>query len=184
MCKKYMVILLVINLMFIIPLIYGEKSETETVSREYSDIAGSCPVIDFQSVDKKVVFCISSGEKELLCKIVEAEAGGEDRTGKILVANVILNRLGDNRFPDTIEGVIYQQQEGVAQFSPVADGRLETAVPDEETVEAVEAALAGEDYSQGALYFMARRYADNENIKWFDDTLDRVYIHGGHEFYK
>lgn len=184
MSKKCMVILLIINLFLCIPLISEEKREPETISREYADIAGYCPVIDVWSVEKEEGVCISDEEKMLLCKIVEAEAGCEDRTGKILVANVIINRMEDERFPNTIESVIYQEREGVPQFSPVADGRLTNAVPDDETIEAVEAALMGEDYSQGALYFMARKYADAENVKWFERALDKVLTYGGHEFYK
>ena len=38
-----------------------------------------------------------------LLRIVEAEATGEDLEGKMLIANVILNRVRDSRFPNTIE---------------------------------------------------------------------------------
>lgn len=184
MSKKYMVILLMINMLFCIPLIKEGQRESETISKEATEISGYCPVIDVQSLVRECESSISDDEKLLLCKIVEAEAGCEDRMGKILVANVILNRMEDERFPDSIVEVVYQQQEGVAQFSPVTDGRLAEAVPDAETEEAVEAALMGEDYSQGALYFMARQYADSGNIKWFDLALDKVLTYGGHEFYK
>ena len=37
-------------------------------------------------------------ELEVLLKIVEAEAGCEDEEGKLLVANVILNRLNSDKF--------------------------------------------------------------------------------------
>ncbi|MBQ3036283.1 MAG: cell wall hydrolase, partial [Lachnospiraceae bacterium] len=102
----------------------------------------------------------------------------------ILVANVVLNRLENDSFPDTVEEVVFQECDGVAQFSPVTNGRYESAKPKEDTIEAVEAALMGEDYSEGALYFMARKHADYENVEWFDSALDKVVIHGGHEFYK
>lgn len=146
-------------------------------------IAGNQPCLTVESVEKEKIV-LNEEDKMILYKIVEAEAGGEDRTGKILVANVILNRLEDEHFPNTVEGVVFQQKDGVAQFSPVANGRYQAAVPGKETIEAVEAAIGGEDYSEGALYFMARKYAEEENVKWFDASLDKVLAHGGHEFYK
>lgn len=55
-----------------------------------------------------------------LCRIVEAEAGGEDTVGKIMVANVILNRVAHSKFPDTVTEVVYAS----GQFSPVSSGKI------------------------------------------------------------
>ena len=52
------------------------------------------------------------------------------------------------------------------------------------TRHAVARALEGEDISQGALYFAARKYADPEKMKWFDSELTFLFQHGGHEFFK
>ncbi len=62
----------------------------------------------------------SEAEVSILERIVEAEAGGEDEDGKLLVANVVLNRVRDEAFPDTISEVVFQRTGGVTQFSPVA----------------------------------------------------------------
>ena len=121
---------------------------------------------------------------EVLQRIVEAEAGNEDEDGKLLVANVVLNRVDSDSFPDTVTEVVFQQSKGVTQFSPVASGRIHTVEVSEETVAAVERALAGEDISQGALYFAARKYASSKKMRWFDEKLTFLFRHGGHEFYK
>ena len=42
--------------------------------------------------------------------------------------------------------------------------------------------MDGEDISQGALYFAARKYADSEKMRWFDEKLQFLFQHGGHEF--
>lgn len=126
---------------------------------------------------------ISLEDYENLLRIVEAEAGGEDETGKLLVANVVLNRVESESFPDTISEVILQKNKGVAQFSPVASGRFWKVEISDETISAVNRALAGEDVSQGALYFAARKYADADNMRWFDERLDYLFTHGGHEFF-
>ncbi|MBQ6887578.1 MAG: cell wall hydrolase [Lachnospiraceae bacterium] len=126
---------------------------------------------------------ISKEDYDVLLKIVEAEAGGEDENGKLLVANVILNRVEDSKFPDTVKDVVFQQDNGTSQFSPVADGRFYNVTVSEETKNAVERALCGEDISQGALYFAARKIADPERMKWFDENLELLFSYGGHEFF-
>ena len=111
----------------------------------------------------------------VLLKIVEAEAGGEDIIGKIMVANVILNRVNSDCFPGNVTDVVYQK----SQFSPISDGRINTVSISQETLEAVERALNGEDYSNGAYYFRSVRC----NSTWFDNNLTRVTEHGNHIFY-
>ena len=110
-----------------------------------------------------------SSEFEALCKIVEAEAGGEDMKGKILVANVVMNRVSNPRYPNTVTEVVFQS----GQFTPVRNGSYVRANVSPSTLEAVTRALSGEDYSQGALYFNSA------------GTINRTMIfqHGGHRFY-
>ena len=120
---------------------------------------------------------------EVLCRIVQAEAGCEDMIGKILVANVVLNRVEDERFPDTVPEVVFQYSGDTAQFSPVSSGSYYRVQITQETREAVNRALAGEDYSEGALYFAARKAAGSNKMRWFDEHLTRLFAHGGHEFF-
>lgn len=118
-----------------------------------------------------------------LLQIVEAEATGGDIKSKILIADVVLNRVADSRFPDTIYEVVWQRAGGSPQFSPTYDGRIYTVTITDETIEAVDRALAGEDYSQGALFFAARSSAEAQNMNWFDQNLEPMFEYGGHEFF-
>ena len=129
------------------------------------------------------IYKVSEEDYDALLRLVEAEASGEDIKGKLLVANVVLNRVKSGAFPDTIKEVIYQRQNGRAQFSPVATGKIDRVAVSEETVEAVERALCGEDESAGALYFVAPAYADAGNHQWFRDNLTLLFSYEGHEFY-
>ena len=130
------------------------------------------------------VMSVTNKEVDMLERIVEAEASGEDTIGKILIVNVILNRIADDEFPDSIKEVIFQTVAGDYQFSPISDERYWSVEVTENTEEAVQRALEGEDYSEGALYFMSRKNARKSNIKWFDQNLERLFKHGGHEFFK
>lgn len=120
---------------------------------------------------------------QVLLRIVEAEAAGEGTEGKKLVANVILNRVNHPSFPNTVTEVVFQKSGGSAQFSPTIDGRFESVVISDETIEAVDMVLAGADDSQGALFFSARSKADPDNMSWFDKNLKWLFAYGGHEFY-
>lgn len=118
-----------------------------------------------------------------LLQIVEAEAGTEDIKGRVLIANVIMNRVKHPEFPNTVSEVIWEYDNGVAQFSPIADGRIGEVTVSDETREAVKQALEGVDYSEGALFFIQKSAAEKHNIEWFEKDLTRLFKHGVHEFY-
>lgn len=126
---------------------------------------------------------MSDKDYDTLLRIVEAEAGCEDLKGRILVANVVMNRVRDERFPDTVTEVVWDQSFGVAQFSPTYDGSICRVTVAKETKEAVRQALEGTDYSQGALFFVQKEAADQSNVAWFDRDLKWLFKHGNHEFY-
>ena len=127
---------------------------------------------------------VTDKEVHMLERIVQAEAGGEDTVGKILIVNVIMNRIKDQDFPDTIKDVIFQNDDGEYQFSPVDDERYWKVEISDGTKKAVQRALKGEDHSEGALYFIARKRTKASNAAWFDNNLKWLFKHGGHEFYR
>ena len=116
---------------------------------------------------------------QVLLRIVQAEAGICDPKGKILVADVIINRVLSGKFPDSVKAVVYQP----SQFQPVSNGTINTVKVTAETIECVDRALSGEDYSNGALYFMNRR-ASGSAASWFDRRLTYLFAHDGHEFFR
>jgi len=96
------------------------------------------------------------------------------------VANVIINRVKSGEFPDTVKGVVYEP----SQFSPVSNGSINSVKVTDDTKQCVDRALAGEDYSNGALYFMNRGGSRRGAISWFDSHLTYLFQHGNHEFFK
>lgn len=140
-------------------------------------------IINYEVVERESLYDLSEEDYEVLLRIVEAEAGGEDIEGRMLVASVVLNRVAHEAFPDTVKEVVFQRENGTAQFSPAYSGRYERIVVSEKTIEAVDRVLCGEDISEGALYFAARKRADSKKMKWFDEHLTFLFSHGGHEFF-
>lgn len=91
---------------------------------------------------------VTSSEKDLLARLVEAEAKGEPYAGKVAVATVILNRVDSNLFPNSVNGVIYQ----AGQFTPVSNGHINQPAS-ASAKKAVNEALAFRGQGNGSLYF-------------------------------
>ena len=91
--------------------------------------------------------------EKLLASIIFCEAGNQSFTGQVAVGAVVLNRMANEAYPDTMEEVIYQP----GQFCPAGSGWLDrvrsTDGYTESAMQAAEAALAGENPIGDCLYF-------------------------------
>ena len=126
---------------------------------------------------------MSDTDYDTLLRIVEAEAGTEDIKGRVLIANVIMNRVKSEGFPNNITDVVWEYDNGVPQFSPTYDGTINTVTVSDETREAVKQAMEGADYSEGALFFIQKSAAEEHNVEWFEKDLKKLFKYGCHEFY-
>ncbi len=90
----------------------------------------------------------SSGDVELLARLISAEARGEPYTGQVAVGAVVLNRVESPSFPGSISGVVYQS----GAFSCLQDGQFWEPVADS-AYQAARDALNGWDPTGGALYY-------------------------------
>lgn len=106
---------------------------------------------------------------ELLAICVEAEAGNQDLKGRQLVADVILNRVDSERFPDTITEVITQPY----QFASYWDGHMDRVEePSPLTFEAVQRELEGREDTE-ILFFTEGKY---------NPYCEPLYKYGAHYF--
>jgi N-acetylmuramoyl-L-alanine amidase len=120
---------------------------------------------------------ISQEEIMLLARLIYAEARGESFLGQVAVGAVTLNRLASPHFPKTLTKVIFEKNNKVYQFSPVADGSINME-PDEKAVQAAIQALEGDDPTGGALFFYNPDIAGDQWIK----TLPVINRIGNHVF--
>ena len=111
----------------------------------------------------------------LLSRLVYSEARGEPYTGQVAIAAVILNRVKNSSFPNTIAGVIYQK----GAFDAVSDGQI-NMTPDSTAKKAAQDAINGWDPSYGAIYYFNPSTATN---KWIWSRPLTVVI-GNHRFCK
>ena len=112
-------------------------------------------------------------DEQINLLLVAAEARGESYEGQVAVAAVVLNRVQDSRFPDSIEGVIYQKN----AFSVVRNGYIK-AERTEESDKAVKDALYGNDPTNNAIYFWN---PDISTCNWINTLNPHLRI-GNHVF--
>ena len=91
---------------------------------------------------------LSRDDLNLLTRAVYSEARGETLEGQVAVASVILNRVADDRFPNTVKGVVFQPW----AFTAVHDGQF-WLTPNNDAKEAVKLALKGWDPTAGATFY-------------------------------
>lgn len=100
---------------------------------------------------------LTDEEMELLARMVWVEAQGESAEGQQAVAEVVLNRMHADNFPQTLKGVIYAE----GQFRSVP--YLDEAEPMQAQYEAIERALYGPYVLPTDVVFFAT-YRTNENV--------------------
>ena len=117
----------------------------------------------------------NSSNLNLLARVVYGEARGEPYTGQVAVAAVVLNRVNNSNFPNTIAGVVYQS----GAFTAVSDGQI-NLTPNSTAIKAAQDALNGWDPTYGAIYYFNPDTATNA---WIWSRPVTVTI-GKHRFCK
>lgn len=198
-CKNLVWHIIIITIIMIIalcnmPRVIAEKEDTSKVSESYSNktttpyvsnLVTFEPQTEEESSEIEVDYYPeftyskdwSAQESYLLARIAMAEAEGCNTQTKTLIIMCVLNRVWSDEFPDTIEEVIFQEN----QFSPVDNGRWDRVEPNEDCYEAVKVVMEAKyDYSGGATYF--ENCADEDN--WHSRNLEFLYESEGIRFYK
>lgn len=125
------------------------------------------------AVRTNAVISYTDQELEYLARIVFAEARDEPFEGMVAVAAVVINRVQNPSFPNSIYDVIFQP----GQFTPVKTGKIYEVKPTDAAYKAANEALLGSDPVNGALYF-------NTSSNSFLDKKEFVKVIGNHIFYK
>lgn len=201
MCKNMIWHIIIITIIMIIVLcnmprvVIAEKENTsKSVSESYSNktttpyvsnLVTFEPQTEEESSEVEVDYYPeftyskdwSAEESYLLARIAMAEAEGCNTQTKTLIIMCVLNRVWSDEFPNTIEEVIFQEN----QFSPIDNGRWDRVEPNEDCYEAVKVVMEAKyDYSGGATYF--ENCADEDN--WHSRNLEFLYESEGIRFYK
>ncbi len=126
-------------------------------------------------------------EKACLTKALYFEARSESEKGQMAVAKIILNRVKDPKFPNTICGVVYQgaERRNSCQFSFACDGKSDIATQRKAWLRAQKVASRamsgklGMTALAGATYY----HADYVHPRWAY-AMRKVMKIGRHIFYR
>lgn len=118
---------------------------------------------------------LNRNEVTLLAMVIEGEAADEPYEGKVAVAAVILNRMENKQFPNTLSGVVYEDW----AFESVMNGQYKRPLT-QESINAAQAAIRGTDPTNGALYFWNPVTAKSKWV-WSRTITDQI---GRHVFAK
>jgi len=119
----------------------------------------------------------NTSDIQLMARAINGEARGEPYEGQVAVGAVILNRVKDSRFPNSISGVIYQS----GAFTAVADGQINAPISEGSTVyKAAQDAMNGWDPTGGCVYYFNPATATNKWI-WSRPLVKTI---GKHRFCK
>ena len=128
---------------------------------------------------ENISYAASSGTSDiqLMARAINGEARGEPYEGQVAVGAVILNRVKDSKFPNSISGVIYQP----GAFTAVSDGQINQPIKEESTVyKAAQDAKNGWDPTGGCIYYFNPATATNKWI-WSRPLVKTI---GKHRFCK
>mgnify|MGYP001946953623 FL=1 len=132
----------------------------------------------FKDLDSSGDMCNYRKECLLISEAVVYESRGEPEEGQKMVIDVILNRLEDRRYPDTVEGVLYQPY----QFSYTMDKDRQTP-PKKEVVDKIKR-MTYNYLKSGERRKELLRYHSNKVIPTWSNRLVKVAEVGNHIFYK
>ena len=151
------------------PIQNVQDEYAETGSDVKNEVAEDSSTLDDYSWNNK--------DSNILLKIAMAEAEGEGTEGKAMVMRVVLNRVEDKEFPNSVEGVVFQP----GQFEPVLDdGRYWNVEPDAECYKALYMVQCENwDDTKGALYF-----SRTGSSSWMEDNTEYLFTMGNHSFYR
>lgn len=113
-----------------------------------------------------------------LSRIINAESNGESLKGKIAVGNVILNRVDNSNYPNSIYGVIFDNKFGV-QFQPTANGQIYNE-PSQESIVTAKLCLDGASVAGSSLYFFN---PVKSTSRWIAQNCTFIASVGNHDFY-
>ena len=114
---------------------------------------------------------ISENDLKIMANAVYGESRGEPYRGQVAVAAVILNRVGDANFPNSVSGVIFQP----GAFTAVADGQI-WLTPNETSKRAVQDAVNGVDPTNGCTYYFNPETATSKWI-WSRPQVMKIGKH-------
>ena len=157
------------------------KDMYEDLSLDFNYLANEYRELQKESEQLKNIvpanYQFSKGELEEFLKCVQAEAGAYNYESQKIIAQVIMNRVSDPHFPNTVHEVIHQS----GQFSVVSDGSMSTQIVTPETRgNILECLQLGKRIPSSVLYFYSEHLSESRwlsSLNVFDTVEGTVFCY-------
>ncbi|SJZ53053.1 cell wall hydrolase [Selenihalanaerobacter shriftii] len=155
---------------------YGTTvNQIKSTNNHWSELIHAGQTLNIPQKTKYTTNHFSSRDLDLLARLVHGEARGETFEGQVGVAAVILNRVENPKFPNTVSGVIYEN----LAFESIMNGQANLR-PNQETIKAAKAALNGWDPTGNSLFFYnPAKIHSSSNWIWTRRVVKNI---GSHSF--
>lgn len=120
-------------------------------------------------------YSFSEAEITLLAVCVQCEAGENNSVSQRYITSVIFNRVQSGEFPNTIEEVIYQKDNGCPQFSVAYNGMMDKCVLSPKVLANVYSVIVcGNDLPENVMYFYSASLEENNWVRTLEvyDTVE------------
>lgn len=144
------------------PVIYTEEATTEAPET----------VETIEVVEAGIYHLLTEREISLLEVTVQHEVGNFSTEYKTLVAELIYNRILSDKFPDTVEGVLYQEN----QFCGIERWYYEGFPVDDETRQVVKDVFSKDTTSHPALFYYNPKLSEYSSVMWFEYSGDITFL--------
>ena len=148
-------------------ILAGWKMSYDSLQTKYGHL-----LVEYDELEKSIdtvelpTYNYTQAEVELLAVCVQCEAGEQNYEAQRDIASVILNRVKSSSFPNTIEEVIYENNNGVPQFSVAYNGMMDECVLSPTVLNNVYGVLMyGNDLPEEVLYSYSASLSENNWIR-------------------
>ncbi len=175
-----------VSLLLTLAMILG--TEAAAISDFQSNSQEEIKTVEFEPIPLEVIYAqagdytlgerthdvhlINKEDRDLMLRCAFAEGGNQGEDGMWLIMSVIMNRVENPNFPNSIREVIYQPH----QFSVVTDGRIDEVEPTEATEMAMVRIEDGEIAPEIVAF-------ERKNSHVLDEWFTYAFTYRDHAFY-
>lgn len=142
-------------------LLLDKDNKINELNKKVKELSNSSISLSTANTRARIGVRFNTEELDLFYRVVEAEAGNEPYNGQLAVANVILNRIKSDKYPNTLKDVVYQKH----QFEVVAKDMLYDRPISNSVKKAVQDAIGGKNNIGDCISFWAT-YLRKSHPQW------------------
>lgn len=152
----------------------SDKSQFENGITTYVEETNTNMAYSAEITTENATNIIKDEDLMLLAKLIDCEAGDEcSDEHKMFVGQVVLNRIISDKFPDTLNEVIYQKNP--IQYISAYNGQIESNIPSERSVEAARKLLNGTRICSEDVVWQSE-FPQGEIVAVFETSYSTTYF--------